>query len=185
MKNQPDINSTTIIIQYIVQIITIIPYGIAFWREKKKNVLTWVAISCSLFMLGYWLCGAYSGIIIAIGTFITTIIGIYFDKTHVKNLYLKLLVFIIMVFITIFASVLIENTNEMWLILIAGFFDYFAYIVFCEYGKTMHIILILSQITLVIYEIIYCLFIFAILDFITAIIILFHLIRIFKNNRTI
>lgn len=182
MENLPNENLMTIIIQNFIQIITIIPYGIAFWREKKKNVLIWVAISCTLFMLGYWLCKAYSGIIIAIGTFITTIIGILFDKFHVRNLYLKILTFAIMVSLTIIVSLSIESTQKMWLILIAGFFDYFAYIVFCEYGKTMHVVLILSQITLVIYEVIYCLLVFAILDFVTALIILIHLLKLIKNN---
>jgi hypothetical protein len=161
-----------------IQLITMIPYGIAFWRRKKKNVLLWVAISCFLFGIGYSLLSAYSGIIIAAGTLITTVIGIAFEKKDNVKLKGRLVAFFLMVSVTVGLSILIERNAVMWLILAAGFFDYFAYIVFREYGKAMHIVLILSQITLVIYEIIMLLYLFAILDFVTMVIISAHLWKI-------
>ena len=166
------------IISITIQIITIVPYGIAFWREKKKNVLQWVAISCLLFAIGYLLCSAYSGIIIAIGTFITTVIGIAFDKYNSIKLSTRYFVFFLMVLFTVIVSISLDNSIKMWLILIAGFFDYYAYLIFKTYGKAMHIVLILSQVTLVIYEILFSLYVFAALDFITAIIITVHLVRL-------
>ena len=89
-----------------------------------------------------------------------------------------------MVLLTILVSLSIDNSAKMWLILIAGFFDYYAYLVFKEYGKTMHIVLIASQITLVVYELLYSLFVFALLDFVTAIIITVHLSRLIKAKQT-
>ncbi|GHV21061.1 hypothetical protein FACS189494_05880 [Spirochaetia bacterium] len=159
----------------VIQLITMIPYGIAFWRKKKKNVLLWVAISCLLFGFGYLLSSAYSGIIIAAGTFVTTIIGISFGKKANVTLKVRFVAFFLMVGITIVLSLLIEQNSIMWLVLIAGFFDYFAYIVFREYDRGMHFVLILSQITLVIYEVFFFLYLFAILDFVTMIIIFAHL----------
>lgn len=170
-------------IAYIIQIFTVVPYGIAFWKEKKKNVLIWVAISCVLFMFGYWISSAYTGMVIAIGTFFSTVIGISFQKIRNIKIMTKILTFIFLVVLTIGVSLLIEQNTKMWLILIAGFFDYFAYIVFQEYGKGMHIVLIISQITLVIYEVIYHLYIFAVLDFITALIIIFHLIKNYNYKK--
>jgi hypothetical protein len=167
----------------IIQVTTTIPYSIAFWREKKKNVLIWVAISCSLFAIGYFILSAYSGIIIAIGTFITTVIGIWFGKKRQILLKTRLLVFILMVIVTIATSLFIERNLIMWLVLIAGFLDYFAYIVFREYGKAMHIVLILSQITLVVYEVIFLLYLFALLDLITMFVILAHLVNIFCETK--
>jgi len=168
----------------VIQAVTTIPYSIAFWREKKKNVLIWVAISCSLFAIGYFILSAYSGIIIAIGTFIATMIGIWFSKKRQILLKTRLFAFILMIIVTIATSLFIERNLVMWLILIAGFLDYFAYIVFREYSKAMHIVLILSQLTLVIYEIIFLLYLFALLDFITMFVILAHLVKTFYEAKT-
>lgn len=169
----------------IVQVVTAIPYGIAFWRETKKPLLQWVAASCVLFAVGYLMLSAYSGIVIAIGTLFTTIIGIQLGKRKSVSLKSKLLIFGIMVVLTIAVSLSIEQTPMMWLILIAGFFDYFAYIVCKNYDKSMHIILIFSQVTLVVYEICFSLYLFALLDFVTTVLIGLHLwkkIRHINNN---
>jgi hypothetical protein len=174
----------------IIQVVTTIPYARAFWWDKKKDVLSWVAASCFLFAIGYFLFSAYSGIIIAVGTFISAVIGrIFSKKEEIKSVSNKqrIFVFLMLVIITTTISLFFERNIIMWLILVAGFFDYFAYIVFREYGKIMHIVLIISQITLVIYEIIYALYLFAILDLITAIIIAVHLCKIIfvKSNGSV
>jgi hypothetical protein len=166
----------------IIQVITTIPYSMAFWREKKKNVLIWVAISCSLFAIGYFILSAYSGIIIAVGTFIATIIGIWFGKKRQAILKTRLIVFFLLIIVTIITSLLIEKNAIMWLVLTAGFLDYFAYLVFREYSKTMHIVLILSQLSLVIYEIIFLLYLFALLDLITMLVIFVHLTKLFTRQ---
>lgn len=180
-----DLYDNDFLLSMLIQFITIVPYGIAFWREKKKNVLQWVAFSCGLFTVGYLISKAYSGIVIAVGTFISTLIGMFFERVNNIKLYVRHIVFFLMVLLTILVSLSIDNSAKMWLILIAGFFDYYAYLVFKEYGKTMHIVLIASQITLVVYELLYSLFVFALLDFVTAIIITVHLFRLIKAEQTV
>jgi hypothetical protein len=159
----------------IVQIVTAIPYGFAFWKERKEPLLHLVAISCFGFAVGYALLSAYSGIVIAVGTFLATFIGIRFGKRKIVSDKARWLCFSSLVALTIVVSLLIEQIPMMWLILVAGFLDYFAYIICKEYDKSMHIILILSQITLVIYEVIFSLYFFALLDLITACVITLHL----------
>lgn len=158
----------------VVQLLTAIPYGIAFWKNRKAPLLQWVAVSCVGFAFGYILMGAYSGMIIAVGTFIATVIGIAIGKRKEVSLKVRWLCFVVLLVLTTGVSLLVEQTPLMWLILVAGFLDYFAYIVCVEYHKTMHIVLICSQITLVVYEIIYLLYFFALLDFVTTLIITFH-----------
>lgn len=159
----------------VVQAVTAIPYGIAFWRDTKQPLLQWVAASCVLFAIGYLMLSAYSGIVIAVGTLLTTIIGIQLGKRKNVSLKARLLLFGLMVVLTVVVSLFIEQNPMMWLILIAGFLDYFAYIVCKNYDKSMHIILILSQVTLVVYEICFSLYLFALLDFVTTVLIGFHL----------
>lgn len=163
----------------IVQVLTAVPYGIAFWKERKAPLLQWVAVSCVGFAFGYILMSAYSGMVIAVGTFLATVIGIEISKRKEVSLKVRWLWFVGLLALTTGVSLLIEQTPLMWLILIAGFLDYFAYIVCGDYHKTMHIILICSQITLVVYEIIFWLFFFALLDFVTTLIIAFHLWKCF------
>jgi hypothetical protein len=160
-----------------IQIVTTIPYSIAFWREKKENVQIWVAISSALFAIGYFLLSAWSGIIIAVGTSISAMIGKRFSEKKEVTLKTRLIVFTLIVVGTVITSLFIERILIMWLILFAGFLGYYAYIIFREYGKAMHMVLILSQIIFVIYEIIFLLYLFALLDFITMLVITVHLIK--------
>ncbi|MCL2065494.1 MAG: YgjV family protein [Candidatus Cloacimonetes bacterium] len=164
-----------------IQILTTFPYARAFWWDNKKDVLNWVAVSCFLFAIGYYLFSAYSGIIIAFGTLASAIIGQCLNKKEKKQniqVIKRIWFFLTLVVVTIVVGLIFEQNAIMWLILIAGFLDYFAYIVFREYGRMMHWVLILSQITLVVYEVIYKLYLFALLDFITAIVITVHLVKI-------
>ena len=163
----------------VVQVLTAVPYAIAFWKNRKAPLLQWVAVSCVGFAFGYILMEAYSGMVIAVGTFMSTVIGIEISKRKKVSLKVRWLWFVGLLALTTGVSLLIEQTPLMWLILIAGFLDYFAYIVCEDYHKTMHIILICSQITLVIYEIIFLLYFFALLDFVTTLIIAFHLLKSF------
>lgn len=179
----PDCGTHNDLLAFFIQVITIIPYGIAFWRDNKKYVLMWVSISCVLFTIGYFLLSAYSGIVIAIGTFISTVIGEIFAKMQNISFQIRILAFTIMVAVTILISLLLEQNSTMWLILIAGFFDYYAYIVFDEYNKAMHVILILSQFTLVVYEIFFKLYIFAMLDLITLLVITIHMLKVARKEK--
>jgi hypothetical protein len=168
----------------VIQLITTIPYSIAFWFNRKKKVLQWVAISCFFFALGYYLASAYLGFVIAIGTLIATIIGMVFEKRKEQiKPRIRLIAFFTMVAITIIVSLIIERNVVMWLIiLIAGLPSYFSYIVFRDYGIPMHIVLILSQMAYVIYEIISSLYLFAILDFVTCFMIIGHMITVIKSE---
>ena len=162
----------------LIQLFTTIPYSLAFWRSKKKNVLIWVAISNMLFAIGYFLFSAYSGVIVCAGTIIAVIIGLTVSKTDNEYLKNKLFLFMVITVATIIACVIIEQNVWMWMILAAGALNYFTFIVMREYGKLMHLILIVSQGLLVVYEIMFSLYIFAMLDLITMLVILLHFTRI-------
>jgi len=160
-----------------IQAITTIPYSMAFWFNRKRNVLKWVAISCCFFALGYLLASAYLGFVIAVGTIIATTVGMVFEKRKKQTKWsVRLIPFIIMAVITTIVGRQLEhNVIMLLIILVAGLPSYFSYIVFREYQKNMHIVLILSQVAYVAYEIINTLYLFAILDFVTCVIIIWHM----------
>jgi hypothetical protein len=181
----PNQDSCLAVLVISIQVITTIPYSIAFWFNKKKNVLKWVAVSCCFFAVGYFLASAYLGLVIAVGTLIATFIGMIFEKRKKQIKWpVRLIPFFIIVVITVVVSWYIERNVVMWLvILIAGLPSYFSYIVFREYGKKMHGVLILSQMAYVAYEIITSLYLFAILDFVTCLIIVVHMIKVIKLGK--
>ena len=161
----------------IIQILTVIPYSIAFWRDKKNNILMWVAFSSVLFAIGYYLFRAYSGVVISIGSIIATFIGYYFIEKKGCSVKLRFLLFSLLVIGTVLVCVCFEWNKSMIYVLIAGSLGYLSFIVFRKYDTKMHFFLILMQFTYIIYEVIYQLFLFALLDLVTMLVIILHLVK--------
>jgi len=168
-----------------IQLVTTIPYSMAFWFNKKKDVLKWVAMSCCFFAVGYYLALAYLGLVIAVGTLVATFIGMVFGKwKKTIKWQIRSIPFSVLVIFTVTVSWYLEKNVAMGLvILVAGLPSYFSYIFCQEYGRLMHIVLILSQVAYVVYEVVCSLYFFAFLDFITCLVIFGHMIKIIKSKQ--
>ncbi len=180
----------------IIQIITTIPYSFAFWR-KKKTLLHWIVISSVLFTLGYLLESAYDGVVISIWSLIVALLSIMLDKrekTFPISKAHRITLLLICILLTSLSLLFVKRLSHSpitflsGLILLAATLHFTAFMLLKENGLAFSILAITFQILVISYECILYIPFFALLDFITLIIIgsrAFSMLHRSKIQRTL
>lgn len=163
----------------VIQIVTTIPYSLAFWR-KKKALLHWIVISSVFFTAGYLLEAAYDGVVISVCTLLVALLSIFLDKTEntagVRTLNRRaiLLLCILSTAMSLFIVKLLQQAPLSiltFVILLAAALHFTAFLLLKENGIAFSLLALLFQALLVLYECILFIPFFALLDIITLIII--------------
>ena len=106
-----------IIIAQIVGIAAVTTFLLSYQQKKRKNIITLNAISRVLYIIQYFLLGAYSGAVLDILGTVSSVLAQNKDKEIIKK---RLLFFIIFVNVAILAAGLILCRNIYDLLPIAG-----------------------------------------------------------------
>ena len=163
----------------VIQIITTIPYSLAFWR-KKKTLLRWIVISSLFFTVGYLLEAAYDGVVISVWSLLVALLAILLDKkaktSGIRTKHRLLLLFLC-IFLTTMTILFVKHLQEesitllSILILLAATLHFTAFMLLKENGLAFSMLALSFQVLLVVYECILYIPFFALLDIITFFII--------------
>lgn len=175
-----------------IQIITIVPYSLAYWR-KKESLLVLVAVSCILFSIGYILDSAYIGAIFAISSFIVSLIARWLDRIKISkgiSLITQIVFLTGCVALTGVSILLFEHFQkstfsfESFLIILAATCEYTAFILCKENGIAFCCIILVSQGVLVLYEWLVFIPFFLVLDIVTWFIVFIRILRLINVKKS-
>lgn len=171
----------------IVQCCAIPTYFVSFWA-KKKLFLVLTIITSVFYIIGYILMNAWSGLIFAMITLFICLFVYVIDKK--QNVYaenkirkIRSIGFIFAVGLNLILSIITDFTLPTILMILGATLNYYNYFLMKENDKKTKIIFIFSHILIIVYEWLYLLYFFAIMEFIITISILGSLIFLIKEER--